>query len=50
MRDLLLMIRADECVHREMNHYVADIYQKADVENYIHEVELKSAKNFRKKD
>ena len=32
-RDLVLSIRADETIHREVNHHFADLEADADMEN-----------------
>ena len=33
MRDVILAIRADEAIHREVNHHLSDIPQDASLHN-----------------
>jgi len=45
-RDLILAVRADECIHREVNHYFSDLGPQEEVENFdIHIVDQEDAEN-----
>ena len=45
-RDMILAIRADESIHRETNHYFADLGPQDEVENFdIHILDRESDKN-----
>ena len=39
MRDVILSIRADEAIHREVNHHFSDLKNDVDIEN--EEIQIK---------
>ena len=39
MRDVILSIRADEAIHREVNHHFSDLKNDIDIEN--EEIQIK---------
>lgn len=45
LREVILSIRADEAIHREVNHHFADLRQDQDMEHEtVHIIEKKETK------
>ena len=46
LREVILSIRADESIHREVNHHFADLRQDGDIEHeQVHVIDRESTRN-----